>query len=104
MGNTIILERLYHLCGHDFDQMASEIALKYLEHELSAGNFEAVDALLVEADVKRLSLVTLLTIITITGHGKGHLPHRLRFLERVEQKMELELGKERTRRLLELRR
>lgn len=99
-----ILGRIYNLCRLGYDQIASEVALNYLEHELSAGSFETVNALLAEASAEQLSPAVLLIILGITVHGKDQLPLRPRFLEITEQKLTQELGQVRALKLLEMRR
>lgn len=104
MDNPDILRHLYYLCTNGSHQLASEVALDYLNRELLQDHFAHVDALLGEADAERLASIVLLVVLSITGYARDRLPQRLRFLEVAEQKMISELGKERTEKLLEMRR
>lgn len=104
MTNTLLQNRLYFLCHNNFEQLACEVVLSYLDCHLNQGDFDSVDAFLPEIDVGRLSPSVLLTILTITWHGREKLLQRTLFLKRVEQKMTADIGQQRTTKLLDYRR
>lgn len=104
MNSSDILNQLYSLHGHAFNQRATEVTLEYLNQHLTCDRFEQVDAFFEEADIKRLDSVVLLAVLGFTQPAKKHLPQRSGFLERTEKELIDRLGEARTLKILESRR
>lgn len=104
--STNLLNILYVLCASRPDTWVDpwELALTVLNQWLSKNRFSTANEFLAEADVERLNATVLVSILTITFHGKQHLSERQKFLEKAETQMVKELGQDRTAKLLETRR
>lgn len=85
-------------------QRSVEVLLARYERLLSAGNFAEVDRLLKVFPVDTASPLALVTITSITFHGKDQLHERTDFLARTEARLRGTLGDERAEKLLEHRR
>lgn len=94
---------LYDLCEKGCEDEALQKALCYAEERLRNGHFDEVDRFLDYLKVTNLSSVVLLTILTITWHGKDRLLRREDFRVRSREQMIREWGEERTEKLLKTR-
>ena len=74
------------------------------ERLLRAGDFGAVDNMLISTDPDDLDTAPLLALLTITFHGKHKLDGRAPFFAWSEKILVQRLGVERAGRLLERRR
>ena len=74
------------------------------ERLMRAGDFGAVDNMLISTDPDDLDTAPLLALLTITFHGKHKLTRRAPFLAWSERVLVQRLGAERAGHLLERRR
>lgn len=75
-----------------------------VEKLLRRGAFDEVDRMLDALDLDALDSTGILSVLTITWHGKAHLTTRDAFLARAEPVLVTRLGAERAERLLKNRR
>lgn len=85
-------------------QRSVEVLLARYERLLSAGDFAEVDRQLQKFPVDTASPLALVTITSITFHGKDQLHERAGFLARAEVRLRALLGDERANNLLRFRR
>ena len=104
------LQSVYDLCANEDEIEACAEAIMYVErtiYDVNGGEIEEIDDFLSSLDLKRVTSAVMLSVLTVTKHALeyGVDPEiRNKFIKKAEKLMKKELGKERTEKLLELRR
>lgn len=102
-----IIESIYNWCSSDDEVEAIAEVIMCVENLVSMGETEVIDEFISILDLKRITPAVMLGVLTVTKHALeyGVDPDiRNKFLKKAEKIMKKELGKERTEKLLELRR
>lgn len=86
----------------EIDESAN--ALVFFSELLNSSFYDVVDMELDRFDVDAVHYATILSVLSITWHGKQHLQRRDAFLARCEVRLSKELGERRTQLLLKTRR
>lgn len=102
-ADTIVTDA-ERLCREGSEDEAADLMLDALEWHLRNGEFDDVDAVLVELEPARLGTAVLLVVLTITWHGRDDLLERDGFVLRAERALRERLGAARAEALLASRR
>ena len=99
--------QIYHWCkspSHDERQRAVEKVLGSLDYLLRREQYAAVDHMVLDLDIERLTPEVVVAILTITHFAKEHLPHRHLFVDAADRELVAALGQARAERILQGRR
>jgi hypothetical protein len=94
------LEEVYRLNNEGTIEDATDLIFSTIDRLLCGNEFSAIDNILINIDIEKLSTSLMRSFLTITYAGKDHLKNRDDFYNIVEVKMKELKGEEKTKKIL----